>query len=358
MLETLDQASEIARRYGVPTEDVILIAFNCLGADSDSPDHRVRFFMKLHTFPDEFYFGLPIKQLETPFYLDTKLSQVLFKGEPVGAVREIENDNCASSYWRRNETALTMNTNARTLCKGCAFCGTYGLDADDHDLLNTKGKLQRDVKLIMDEKGMKDLSGLYEVAVVTGCFNREDKALEHLLMLRDALGELGFTGELKYLGSEITSDKALDTLAERVAPFSLYFTVDCFTRRDQMLRPNKARMTLDQTRDVMRRAKERGLETSMTYILGLDPIDAVLKEFPGYVPVLTRFPAINLLQPYEKAKNSIRTPEGGRLDYYLSARRGLEDMFGSTHLRPVPWENYRSPWYLRFGAEPLDGIRI
>jgi hypothetical protein len=54
----------------------------------------------------------------------------------------------------------------------------------------------------------------------------------------------------------------------------------------------------------------------------------------------------------------LRTPAGGDLEFYLAARRTLEQIFAPSGLRPESWRNYRPLWYFEFAGAPLDGPRI
>jgi len=42
----------------------------------------------------------------------------------------------------------------------------------------------------------------------------------------------------------------------------------------------------------------------------------------------------------------------------LKSDKELEKIFIKSNLRPRPWENYRSLWYLTFGDEKIKGIRM
>lgn len=53
----------------------------------------------------------------------------------------------------------------------------------------------------------------------------------------------------------------------------------------------------------------------------------------------------------------LRHSTGWNIEYYIKARKILEEMFKDTPLRPKPWENYRSLWYLTFDNEVLYDIR-
>jgi len=358
MLSDLEEASRLSEMYDIPTEDIMLMDMNSVGARSSLPNDRVRFFMKLHTFPEYFYFALPLNQAPSQFSLSAEKSKVLFNNQPIGDVIGLENDDCTHSYFRRNGTALTLNSNARSLCRGCAFCGTYSLEADDHEVLKTKNNLTTGLRKIIKGQGMEDMSKIHELGIVTGCFNSEDAAVQHLILVNEAAQEIGFSGELKYVGCEVKTEESLDKIKDSIPSFGYSLTVECFTRREELMKPLKFQVTLEKGRKILDAANRRGFQTTFLYILGLDPLEVIDTEFRNYVPHLTRFPVINLLQPYKQEQNMLRTPEAWNIEYFLKARKVVEGIFGPSGLRPRPWENYRSAWYLKFGGEDIHDIRI
>jgi len=357
MLKNLQEAYSLSERYEIPAEDIVLVALNCSGVNSDIDLKRIRFHLKLDSCSEEFYIALPVVQDKSNFILSKADSKLLFNGIPIGSVREIENDTCDSTYFRRNKTSLTLNSNSRSACRGCKFCGTYVQDADDLNNLTNKERLNAKIDQVMEENNMRDLNSMVEVAICTGCFPNEEATLNHLLMVRESLYERGFSGELKYIGSQITSEDSLDFIKEAF-PFAYYFTVECFTRRKKLMKPLKSKVTLAQSRQILNSAKRRGFQTSILYIMGLDPSHIIGKELHEYLPHLTRFPVINLFQAYKPEDNALRYIDAFGMEYYLKLRKRIEGIYESSNFRPRPWENYRPLWYLKFGKEDLHGIRI
>jgi hypothetical protein len=90
--------------------------------------------------------------------------------------------------------------------------------------------------------------------------------------------------------------------------------------------------------------------------MGIEPLDSMGDMFEEFLPCLNSFPIINVFQVHSN-QEGLRHPAAQDLGYYLKARKVLEGVFSKTSLRPRPWENYRSLWYLMFGQEVLDGIR-
>ena len=89
------------------------------------------------------------------------------------------------------------------------------------------------------------------------------------------------------------------------------------------------------------------------YILGLDPIERLTEELEKYVPVLTRHPLVNLLQTRTAAQEVLRAKDANTLEYYITARKEIEKIIGPTGLRPVSWDNYRSPWVTKYARSKV-----
>lgn len=366
ILKSIAEARELSLRYKVPITDILIMGLNMEGINTGMPEFkRVRFEMTPILSAKPFYFAAT-NTSDSRWLHDG--SNVSFDGCRIGRTKKPENDTCDNTYFRRFVeiggrrvgTELTVNSNSRSNCAGCGFCGTYNLnpeDADEKDLTTTL-KVHRRVDRLMEDNGLKDLSHLVEVGVVTGCFNDEAKALDHLVMLSDVLrGSYGFKGELKYVGSEVRSKNALDELSRYASPAGISLTVECFTKRDQILKPSK-RISLEEGRDVLGYAKERGIKTTILYIMGIDPIEVFSEELPNYVGLLTKLPVINTMQEYDSKQAVWKDPEARNMDYYLKARAVVEDLFGDTGLRPNVWENYRGLFFTEFNGGDVDGPLI
>ena len=81
-----------------------------------------------------------------------------------------------------------------------------------------------------------------------------------------------------------------------------------------------------------------------------------VEMFRELLPCINSFPIINVFQVHSN-QEGLRHPAAQELGYYLRARKTLEGIFSGTSLRPRPWENYRSLWFLKFGEEILGDIR-
>jgi hypothetical protein len=300
------------------------------------------------------YFALSINK-NSPFKYYPSGS-LFFQERLVGVADSLEEDTCTDTYFRKNKAAITLNSNSRSNCKGCRFCGTYSLTSEEQDLTSEKN-LEKKIKSLMADGKFSDFSGFSNMGVVTGCFGSEAETLNHLLMLKRVFSQYGYDGEIAYIGSQIRSKGVIDRLAKE-GNYGLYLTVECFERRNEIMKPTKASLQLEQGRNVLDYAKNNGLNTSFLYIMGLDSLESIKTEFPKYVDVLTRHPVINLMQNYVPEHEKLRSAEARNMDYYFKARTIIEDIFKNTDLRPRLWENYRSPWFKNYAGEKIDGERI
>jgi hypothetical protein len=366
ILKSMDEAKKLSQKFEVPLADILLLGLNMEGAyDPSIESDRMRFRMA----PDEaagreFYFALT-NTSNSRWEIKDGLMQ--FEGERVGAVGTSEEDTCDNTYWRRfstidgvvRGTELTINSNSRSFCSGCEFCGTYNLSPEDQAEkdLSTPEKVRRKLDKILIENDIEDLSHLVEVGVVTGCFPNEDMTLQHLNMLHEVLREgYSFQGELKYVGSQIRSKEALKDLASHGLS-GISQTVECFERRDQLLQPKK-RITLDYAREILENAKAEGVKTTLLYIMGLDGLSTFEKEMEPFLPHLTKMPVINTMQEYVPGQASLRVKEAQSMEYYLQARKTMEKIIEPFKLKPNVWENYRGLWFTEYRGEDLDVIRI
>jgi hypothetical protein len=283
---------------------------------------------------------------------------IYLEGKEVGTVREIENDTCDVTYPRRNGTVFNLNSKSRSSCRGCKFCPTFlEQTASDISELNPEDLIIKHIEEWLNKYEKSDLSYLHRVDVVTGCFGSEKEALEHLCLIRDIFSRYNYNGEIFYFGSEITSERAFDKLKE-IEPFALCLSLECFENRDKILRWHKARISLEDAKEILAMCKERGFGTHFSYVLGIEPLELVLEKMEEFLPYVNRLPVVNIYQPHTQGQRKLLVPEANELEYFLAARKGLEKIFGPTGYRPRTWGNYRCLWYLKFQDEYLTGERL
>lgn len=314
----------------------------------------MRFQLRLDSRPnDPLFLILSLGRTDSPFELDEH--ELKLGGVKVGEVDGIEDDDAVLGYWRNGTKMLTLNSNARSQCTGCVFCPNTLEDASDPKIkaLDLTGYLGA----LAANSGMDDLGAVETVTVCTGCFLYEHLAVEHLSEVRSAMGANGCDGTLHFLSSVLTTEGGLDAAAG-LGPFHLTLTAECFTGRPQILKESKAKLTPAEMVTALGKAKEKGVTTDFTYIVGLDAIDPAVENLKRFVPVTTTFPRFQTYQAHNAFMDIYRTPGSQTIEWHLTMRRHVEDLFADTGLRPEWWQNYRSPWCFTFAGEELTGAKI
>lgn len=348
---TLREITALAVCYDVPVEDTLLIAVNLFGITSEHRRHRARVTIRLASEPEVPWMVIvPLNAGGSPFSL--RGDELSVGADVVGQVRRIDADEAVGGYFRDGGRAATLNPNARSRCTGCAFCPNT-LEAAADPRLSEERELSQLLAAMLEQHPRRDLTELREVTVSTGCFEREDAAVAHLVRLRSVLSTHDIGARIGLLTSVLHSDTAFAELANQVSPFVLRLTVECFTRRDLMLKTSKAALTAVRMPDLLARAREVGLDTSFTYIVGLDPLDEIRVGVAGLMRHVTEFPNFQVYQAHNSIMAGLRVLGADRLEFYLQARRDIERIVGPSGLRPQPWECYRPLWYFTFAGERL-----
>ncbi|MBI2547160.1 MAG: hypothetical protein HYW23_01800 [Candidatus Aenigmarchaeota archaeon] len=349
----------------MPFEDVLFTDFNRKGASTQTGFERVRLYFE----PDgseyftesrrravtRYFFGIPTNSGVSDYRVS---GNHLWIGERrLGTVRHMTDDTCNSTYARENGDVLVLNARSKSACRGCKFCHTFRQTPKDIYDIPDEDMVPKAIEEWLGGQEKADLSHVRQISILTGCFGGEQKVAEHLRLVRKASSRYGFKGELLYFGSEIRSEDALKSLSD-ASPFGLCLSLECFYNREKILRREKASLTLEQAKAVLSLSKEMGFTTCFSYVLGLESLQAVSDGMKDFAPHITRIPVINIFQPHLPSQSKLLSPEARSLEYFLDARKMLESVFGSIGYKPNTWENYRSPWYLKFGDEYLTGARV
>ncbi|WP_329612615.1 hypothetical protein OG244_04295 [Streptomyces brevispora] len=352
-LQHLEQA---ARKYGVPVEDVLLIAVNLYGITSDQDRHRARVNLRLMCRPEvPWQVIVPLNRPASPFRL--RGDELSLNGAVVAHVDRVDADEAVGGYFRNDGRAATLNPNSRSRCVGCGWCPNTLEAAADPRLQEERG-LDDLLRALGEQHPRRSLAELTEVTVSTGCFEREEAAVAHLTALRPALERAGIKARIGFLTSVLRSDEAFATIASEVSPFVLRLTAEHFTRREALMKSTKADLRPNEMPDLLARARAAGLDTSYTYIVGLDPMEDLVRGVTALTDVINAFPNFQTFQAHTVLMQGMRTPGAEGLDYYLQARTAIERAMASTGLRPVGWECYRPLWYFTYAGEDLvDGPR-
>ncbi|MFI5804452.1 hypothetical protein [Streptomyces sp. NPDC051561] len=350
--QRLNDVERSARAHDVPLEDALLIAINLFGISSDHAErHRARVNLRLVRRPEVVWqIIVPLNRPASPFRL--RGDALWLDGRVVAHVEQVAADEAVGGYFRNDGRAATLNPNARSRCVGCGYCPNTLEAAQDPRMGESEG-LDELLHALAEQHPHGDLRELADVTVSTGCFEREEAALAHLTELRGALDRAGIRPTIGFLTSVLRSNRAMEMLASEVAPFTLRLTVECFTRRAAVNKASKASLEPAQMPGLLARAAGRGLGTSFTLIVGLDPLEDMRDGVASLAGEVSCFPNFQVFQAHNLMMAGLRVPGAETLDYYLAARQILEGLMKPSGLRPVGWECYRPLWFYSYAGEEL-----
>lgn len=347
----------LSSSFSIPLIDVLSIAINRYGIRADITDKRIRFKIHLLDYNKAYYMAVCVNTFDSPFYLDDK-KRLLLNNEVLGNIFDIEKDTCDTTYFRRNKTELTLNSNMRSRCQGCTFCGTYNLDPDDRIDMSDENKIAAFLTTFLQDNHMDSLKDLVRVTICTGCFSNESELVGHILTVSKVFKDFGFNKRIRYIGSQIRTEEAMDLIKSKLPYFSLSLTVECFSNREQRMRKEKASLDMTEILKVLKRAKEHDFSTNYLYIVGLDELNVLKTGISKLTPYINRMPIFQVMQNYIGEHEVQRVEEAKGLEYYLKARKIIEEQFSNTELHPRSWENYRGLFYTMYQDKSLDCIRI
>jgi len=340
----LKEFYELSQKYHVSLENVLSIAINRYGVWIDNyPDNRIRFNLQFKNNQKKDYFAVCVNTYPSPFVL--KNNQLYLEGNLIANISSVEKDTCTSTYFRNNMQSITFNSNSRSKCRGCKFCGTYSLDEDDGIDFSKKENIIAYFSNLLKENGAPSMKNIQDVTICTGCFKTEDDLVNHLMLVNDAFKEIDFNGSINYIGSQLRDYEKLRMLKKELENFGLYLTMEKFLDREKYMRQEKASLTLENAKDLLTYSKSLGIETTYLYILGLEPLDVVLKYTNYFKDSINKFPIIQVFQDYTKEQEEYRCEEAKKIEYYLKARQEINKIFENTNLNPKLWECFRSLYY-------------
>ncbi len=347
-----------AGQYGVPDVDALLLALNLYGLCTPL-GARVRLQLSLITSPEVRTVVVAAGRSDPPFTLSDD-GWLYAAGVPIGRAVRTDADDAVSGYlrcWKHGTWwAATINPAGRSRCTGCAFCPT-SLEPPADPVLT----LERELHALLDGLELQlppggTLRSLHEVAVSTACYRTENAALEAMVMLRKVLRSRRINARIVLLSSVLRSREAFRFLAEHVAPFGLFLTAECVSRRDFLLKNTKADL-LPEAMPALLAEAGAGLDTSFTYIAGLDTTVQLEKFMTVMLPQVTLFPSVQIFQPHKRIMDRLLSPEAECLGYYYNARRVVENIMTDlgSPLTPELWRCYRSLWATEYAGHALTG---
>lgn len=347
----LEEFCELSKKYNVSLENVLSIALNRYGiVIEDFPDNRIRFDLQLLDSDKKNFFAVCVNTYPSPFKL--KDNKLYLEDSIVGTISKIEKDTCTSTYFRNNNKCITFNSNSRSKCVGCKFCGTYSLDEDDGYDFSKKENIIRYFDNLLKTNNIEGMEKIENVTICTGCFKNEDDLVNHLLLIKSAFNNMNYNGSINYIGSQLRDYDKLKVLKDELGDFGLYLTIEKFLDREKFMRPEKASLTLEKAKDLLAYSKSLGITSTFLYILGLEPLDVVTKYFNYFKDSINKYPIVQVFQDYTKEQEQYRCMEAKNIEYYLKARKEIEGILANSSLNPKLWECYRSLYY----EEPEKGV--
>jgi hypothetical protein len=345
---------DLAETHGVPWLDVLLIAANAEGTRSELEFPRTRMQLQPRGSKEVWQIILPLDSPNSSFRLD---ETGLWLDQRVADLVGLENDDVVLTYLRAGGRSLTLNTHSRSTCTGCLFCPNVVEEAADA-IIDGVSELCRLLSWVIADNDWQDLRHVEVITVCSGCFHSAEAAVTHMSELRRAADEHEFRGRLHLLSSVVRERRDLERLAEEAGPFHLTLTIECFARRNLLLKSTKASLTLDDACRILDDCASLGMLGDFTYVAGLDPFaDAVagLRRLADHVGT---FPRIQVYQAHNDFMRRARSPEAKSVDYHLRLRNAVEDAYAARGLTPRSWENYRPLWYSFFDGRPVLGPRV
>lgn len=264
-------------------------------------------------------------------------------------------------YYLRHTDFLTpslddeyvLNINHLRQCTSCSFCQfpiyQHQSNVDPIMVLDT----------FLYREDVSNLSGISEIAVVTGCFGNDEKCIEALETIVRHAATHGFRGKLLYMGYEIISPTHVTRLLRCIedadlAGLHLILTVECFEHRGTRMNGRKSEHSLSEVVRTLRNLKENGIASlEYAYIPGLDDYDTFTRgaELIGDVAK----PHLCIFSPWRDGQRW----QGACLDYrregvlYLAKMRAfLEKLYEKPllgnnlgNLWPFPRERVSKKWF-------------
>jgi len=361
---SIEQLLKYSKQFGMPIEDALIIAINFTGIEMEVTYNRMRMGFCLNG--DDNYFSYAKSRNDLNYYLALAvrhdspfriISDKLYLhnhciGDTIGATE----DFCDSHYPRRLGTSLNINPNSRTSCRGCTFCYTAYQVPLDKEKMKNANDIRNFFVQWTEQNNCVDLSHLIQVSIVTGCYNSEYDLVAFLLTLKDVLEDFKFNGKIFYLGSMLTTSKAIQKLRE-IKDFGYCVSLECFKRREVLIGSKKS-LSLEKTKEIMSECLSCGFEVNYTYVIGLENLEIMCSTMKELLKYTNKFPTINILQLHQQHDKNLLDPSVTDITFLYKARKEIENIYKDTTMRPLVWEDYRSLWYLKFINEELVGDRF
>lgn len=354
MIKKLEDLFTLSKKFNIATEDILLIDINIEGINVDIDADRVRFYIKLFWGQEYKYFCALQVRRDSKYLIKNGI--LYFENECIGKVERFEIDFCDTYYMKRNGTVLNVNPKSRINCHGCKFCYTSHQKSRNVVDLTVGDNLSKFFIDWMATYNLQDLSSLYQIAIVSGCFPDESVVVDFLLELNKEARNLKFNGQIFYMGSQIKTYSALESI-QNIENFAYCITLESFSNRSNLLKKSKSEFTIDKIKEVMKISMRLGFRVNFTYIVGLESLKEMKVGFMDFLEYINSFPIINIFQEHQY-QIGLRDSDALDIEFYLKARKIIEEVYINTKLRPQTWEVCRTLWYTTFADEEISGMKL
>lgn len=194
------------------------------------------------------------------------------------------------------EDEKILNLNFHHQCYHCGFC--QNLVCGSQSTLTPKDGF----KLIMSRGDIKTLSDIAEIAIVTGSFDSEEKAFEHIYGIIDEAARYEFHGRLFYMGHELRSEDKINKIRSRIVKegmisLKIVYTVEMFANRQRFMSGHKSDNNLDEIADILQKLSKMELyDLQYSYMPGLDDLEDFKRGAERLVEYAT--PHISIYRPF------------------------------------------------------------
>lgn len=355
-MEKFSDYEKMSESFELPLSEILQIDMNRCGIYLPNNEVKVNFRVRFRGFFKDDYetwYALPVREKEDTFF-SCHDNHIYYQNIVIGdVVDKLLLDTCESSY-QRGPNLLNLNSRSRSSCGGCTACIHNDKKLYDDTVLKDKKGIYTENDLInfFQSKNIS-VKDLIQIAVVTGLFHGEENVVEHMKLISRVAYEEGFEGQLMYFGCEVNSFDALKELS-KLGNFELIYAYDNFTKRNKILNPIKGKLTIDDTKKTLEIAKELGINTTISYVLGIDSLEELKKGFMELRDSITEFPIINIYQTQTELQTKIMDSDASTLEYYLKSRFELEKIFKEKDYFPKRWSNYRPLWYKMYQGKILE----
>jgi len=238
------------------------------------------------------------------------------------------------------EERNVLNTNFRPKCSGCDFC-FYGYRAKDMKNLT----VDKGYQIVEEESGIKDLSIINQISIVTGRFPSEKALKDYTTEIIQKGRKRGWKGRIFYIGSQFVTPEIIEEVINELGDpkkFRYAYTVERFTDRNLIMHGNKGQKDAEEILEDMKRIEEMGITPlEYTYIVGIENLDSFKKWAEKFVPFSK--PHISLLRRTGIDSNELsrcNEYEERGVEYIADMRRHWLDLYGSEILG----NNYANAW--------------